>query len=96
MSQQVLHPHDRVAHGAAGAGILSALIHSGMPLRKAFSVAGALIDTYRPGMTHEEYAAALAENPKAGPWLAIITALLPVILQLLAQLFPAPTPKEAA
>ena len=92
MSEQV--GAQAVGAGAvvSGGGLLGALLHAGIPLRKAVSVLGVILDVYKPGMTADQLGKALRANAKAVPWLDLLTTLLPLILQLLQVLFPKPTP----
>ena len=92
MSEQV--GAQAVGAGAvvSGGGLLGALLHAGLPLRRAVSVLGVILDVYKPGMTTDQLATALRANPKAVPWLDLLTTLLPLILQLLQVLFHKPTP----
>jgi hypothetical protein len=53
---------------------------------------GVILDVYKPGMSADQLGKALKANPKAVPWLDLLTTLLPLILQLLQVLFPKPTP----
>ena len=76
----------------SGGGLLGALLHAGIPLRKAVSVLGVILDVFKPGMTAEQLGKALRSNAKAVPWLDLLVTLLPLILQLLQLLFPKPTP----
>jgi hypothetical protein len=70
-----------------GAGLLNALLHAGVPLRKAASILGVLLDVYRPDMTADQLVAALRGNVKAAPWVDLLIQILPLILQLLQVLF---------
>jgi hypothetical protein len=92
MSEQV--GAQAVGAGAivSGGSLLGALLHAGLPLRKAVSVLGAILDVYRPGMTADQLGHALRANPKAVPWIDLLTTLLPLILQILQVLFPKPAP----